>query len=66
MKAFIDRIFKNKKQKELLDEIANTEVTEQATVEAIIKENKKIITKQIEQTLKEYTDTKEHTDTKDD
>ncbi len=57
MKAFIDKVFKNKKQKELLDEIANTEV---------IEENKKIITKQIEQTLKEYTDTKEHTDTKDD
>ena len=46
MKAFIDRVFKSKqrKQKELLDEIANTEVKEQATeavVEAIIKEVKK-------------------------
>jgi len=64
MKAFIDRVFKSKqqKQKELLDEIANTEVTEQATeaaVEAIIEENKKINTKQIEQTLKEHTDTKD-------
>jgi uncharacterized membrane-anchored protein YjiN (DUF445 family) len=64
MKAFIDRVFKSKqkKQKELLDEIANTEVTEQVTeaaVEAIIEENKKIITRQIEQTLKEHTDTKD-------
>ena len=46
MKAFIERVFKSKqrKQKELLDEIANTEVKEQATeavVEAIIKEVKK-------------------------
>ena len=46
MKAFIDRVFKMKKQKqkELLDEIANTEVKEQATeaaVEAIIEEVKK-------------------------
>jgi methionine salvage enolase-phosphatase E1 len=46
MKAFIDRIFKMKKQKqkELLDEIANTEIKEQATeaaVEAIIEEVKK-------------------------
>ena len=46
MKAFIDRVFKSKqrKQKELLDEITNTAVKEQATeaiVEAIIKEVKK-------------------------
>ena len=46
MKAFIERIFKSKKQKqkELLDEITHTEVKEQATeavVEAIIKEVKK-------------------------
>ena len=45
MKAFIERIFKSKKQKqkELLDEIV-TETKEQATeaaVEAIIKEVKK-------------------------
>jgi len=48
MKAFIDRVFKSKqrKQKELLDEITNTAVKEQATeavVEAIIKEVKKDI-----------------------
>jgi len=46
MKAFIDKVFKMKKQKqkELLDEIANTEIKEQATeaaVEAIIEEVKK-------------------------
>ena len=46
MRAFIERVFKSKKQKqkELLDEIANTEVKDQATeaiVEAIIKEVKK-------------------------
>ena len=46
MKSFIERIFKAKKQKqkEILDEIANTEVKEQATeaaVEAIIEEVKK-------------------------
>ena len=46
MKSFIERVFKSKKQKqkELLDEIANTEVKEQATeaiVEAIVKEVKK-------------------------
>ncbi len=59
MKAFIEKVFKMKKQKqkELLDEIANTEVKEQATeavVEAIVKKVKK--------------DTLEiqHTDTKDD
>ncbi len=62
MKAFIDKIFKAKKQKELLDEIANSEVTEQVTeaaVEAIVEENKKIITKQIEETLKQHTDRKD-------
>ena len=46
MRAFIDRVFKSKKQKqkELLDEITHTEVAEQATeavVEASIKEVKK-------------------------
>ena len=46
MKAFIERVFKSKKQKqkELLDEITNTEVEGQATeavVETIIKEVKK-------------------------
>ena len=44
MKAFIDRIFKAKKQKELLNEIVNTEV---------IEENKKILAEQIETRLKE-------------
>ena len=53
MKSFIERVFKSKKQKqkELLDEIANTEVKEQATeavVEAIIKEVKKDIKKEAE------------------
>jgi hypothetical protein len=46
MKAFIERVFKSKKQKqkELLDEIVHTETKEQVTeavVEAIIKEVKK-------------------------
>lgn len=45
MKAFIERVFKSKKQKqkELLDEIITTEVEKQTTeaaVEAIIKEVK--------------------------
>ena len=44
MKAFIDRIFKAKKQKKLLNEIVNTEV---------IKENKKILAEQIETIIKE-------------
>jgi hypothetical protein len=43
MKAFIDRIFKAKKQKELLNEIVNTEV---------IKENKKVLAEQIETAIK--------------
>jgi hypothetical protein len=45
MKAFIDRIFKAKKQKELLNEIVNTEV---------IKENKKILAEQIETSIKKH------------
>ncbi len=45
MKAFIDRIFKAKKQKELLNEIVNTEV---------IKENKKVIAEQIEISIKKH------------
>ena len=45
MKAFIERVFKSKKQKqqELINEITHTEVEKQATeavVEAIIKEVK--------------------------
>ena len=51
MKAFIDRVFKSKqqKQKELLDEITHTEVKDQATeaiVEATIEEVKKDIKKE--------------------
>jgi hypothetical protein len=58
MKAFIDRIFKAKKQKELLDEITNTEV---------IQENKEILSEQIETSIKKYVEeVKQHTDTKDD
>jgi hypothetical protein len=58
MKAFIDKIFKAKKQKELLDDITNTEV---------IQENKEILSEQIETSIKEYVEeVKEHTDTKDD
>ena len=47
MKAFIERVFKSKKQKqkELLDEITNTEATE-AVVEAIIEEVKEDIKKE--------------------
>ena len=44
MKAFIDKIFKAKKQKELLDDIVNTKV---------IEENKEILSKQIETSIKE-------------
>ena len=51
MKAFIDRVFKSKKQKqkELINEITNTEVEGQATeavVEAIVKEVKEVIKKE--------------------
>jgi alpha-tubulin suppressor-like RCC1 family protein len=45
MKAFIDKIFKAKKQKELLDDIVNTKV---------IEENKKILSKQIETSIKKH------------
>jgi len=64
MKAFIEKVFKMKqqKQKELLDEITNTE---------IIQENKAILSKQIETSIKEkvkqnVVEVKEHTDTKSD
>jgi SepF-like predicted cell division protein (DUF552 family) len=58
MKAFIDKIFKSKKQKELLDDITNTEV---------IQENKEILSEQIETSIKKYVEeVKQHTDTKDD
>ena len=45
MKSFIDKIFKAKKQKEILDEIIHTEV---------IQENKKILSKQIETSIKKH------------
>ena len=62
MKSFIDKIFKAKKQKEILDEIIHTEV---------IQENKEILSKQIETSIKEkvkqnVVEVKEHTDTKSD
>ena len=58
MKAFIDKIFKAKKQKELLDDIVNTKV---------IEENKEILSKQIETSIKKHVEkVEEHTDTKDD
>jgi hypothetical protein len=64
MKAFIEKVFKMKqhKQKELLNEITNTEV---------IQENKEILSKQIETSIKEkvkqnVVEVKEHTDTKND
>ena len=64
MKAFIEKVFKMKqqKQKELLDEIINTEV---------IQENKAILSKEIETSIKEkvkqnVVEVKEHTDTKSD
>ena len=58
MKAFIDKIFKAKKQKELLDDIVNTKV---------IEENKEVLSKQIEISIKKHVEAvKEHTDTKDD
>jgi alpha-tubulin suppressor-like RCC1 family protein len=45
MKAFIDKIFKAKKQKELLDDIVNTKV---------IEENKEVLSKQIETSIKKH------------
>ena len=64
MKAFIEKVFKMKqqKQKELIDEITHTEV---------IQENKEILSKQIETSIKEkvkqkVVEVKEHTDTKAD
>ena len=52
MKSFIDRIFKAKKQKEILDEIIHTKNTEVA-VEAVIKEVKKEIKKKEVKEVKE-------------
>jgi multimeric flavodoxin WrbA len=52
MKAFIERVFKSKKQKqkELLNEITHTEVKDQATeaaIEAIIKEVKEEVKEEV-------------------
>ena len=52
MRAFIERVFKSKKQKqkEILDEITHTEIKDQATeavVEAIIKEVKEEVKKEL-------------------
>ena len=44
MKSFIDKIFRAKKQKEILDEIIHTKV---------VQENKEILSKQIETSIKE-------------
>ena len=59
MKAFIEKVFKMKKQKELLDEITHSEVTEEVTEVAIetIKPSKKETKVEVEV---------QHTDTKQD
>jgi hypothetical protein len=59
MKAFIEKVFKMKKQKELLDEITHSEVTEEVTEVAVetIKPSKKETKVEVEV---------QHTDTKDD
>jgi uncharacterized protein (UPF0305 family) len=57
MKAFIEKVFKMKKQKELLDEITHSEVTEEVTEAAIetIKPSKKETKVEVEV---QHTDTK--------
>jgi hypothetical protein len=57
MKAFIEKVFKMKKQKELLDEITHSEVTEEVTEVAIetIKPSKKETKVEVEI---QHTDTK--------
>jgi hypothetical protein len=57
MKAFIEKVFKMKKQKELLDEITHSEVTEEVTEVAIktIKPSKKETKVEVEV---QHTDTK--------
>ena len=59
MKAFIEKVFKMKKQKELLDEITHSEVTEEVTEVAVetIKPSKKEFKVEVEV---------QHTDTKSD
>jgi hypothetical protein len=57
MKTFIEKVFKMKKQKELLDEITHSEVTEEVTEVAVetIKPSKKETKVEIEV---QHTDTK--------
>jgi|APFre7841882590_1041340.scaffolds.fasta_scaffold297048_2 hypothetical protein len=57
MKAFIEKVFKMKKQKELLDEITHSEVTEEVTEVAVetIKPSKKETKVEVEV---QHTDTK--------
>ena len=57
MKAFIEKVFKMKKQKELLDEITHSEVTEEITEVAVetIKPSKKETKVEVEV---QHTDTK--------
>jgi hypothetical protein len=57
MKTFIEKVFKMKKQKELLDEITHSEVTEEVTEVAVetIKPSKKEAKVEIEV---QHTDTK--------
>ena len=57
MKAFIEKVFKMKKQKELLDEITHSEVTEEVTEVAVetIKPSKKETKVEVEG---QHTDTK--------
>ena len=57
MKAFIEKVFKMKKQKELLNEITHSEITEEVTEVAIetIKPSKKETKVEIEV---QHTDTK--------
>ena len=61
MKAFIDRVFKKRKQdaEQVEEPIRVEDTATEAMVESIIEENKKIITKQIEETFKQHTDTKD-------
>jgi len=57
MKTFIEKVFKMKKQKELLDEITHSEVTEEVTEVAVetIKPSKKETKVEVEV---QHTDTK--------
>jgi uncharacterized protein (UPF0305 family) len=57
MKAFIEKVFKMKKQKELLDEITHSEVTEEVAEVAVetIKPSKKETKVEVEV---QHTDTK--------